>query len=304
MLKSLLAGAALAAALAAASTGAAQAPSGRHAAAGDHADAGGAALPVHAAGRAGLDRASGSRRARCMSTAPISSPPRRRGRPPCRRLDVPDPAAGRHAHARAGRAGGGERSDAPRQPPAGIYYALNPNNIRRATPGAPFGPDQVEALYAGGGITGPGGHPRPLYEMLARLAQQRGFEHGAAARPRLSRGLQCAEARAAVDRVRAAGSRRGKLYLLDHAPRTARDSARACSAPPSPMRGSAGCGRSSISRRRATSGSPSGHAGVAAIVHMPGAVPRGEADAPYQLSAEDAALARAQQCQRRGRRPR
>ena len=98
----------------------------------------------------------------------------------------------------------------------GIYYALNPNNIRRATPGAPFGPDQVEALYAGGGITGPGGHPRPLYEMLARMGQQRGFDMGPLPGRAFHEVATDAEARAAVERVQAQGSRVVKLYLLDH----------------------------------------------------------------------------------------
>ena len=98
----------------------------------------------------------------------------------------------------------------------GIYYALNPNNIRRATPGAPFGPDQVEALYAGGGITGPGGHPRPLYEMLARIGQQRGFDMGPLPGRAFHEVATEAETRAAVERVQAQGASVVKLYLLGH----------------------------------------------------------------------------------------
>jgi imidazolonepropionase-like amidohydrolase len=175
----------------------------------------------------------------------------------------------------------------------GIYYALNPNNIRRDTPGAPFGPDQVEALYAGGGITGPGGHPRPLYEMLARMAQARGVNMGTLPGRAFHEAGTVAEARAAVDRVRAAGSRIVKLYLLDH---RAADSK---GLTPETFRAAAAHARARGMRAivhidtaadfRLAAETP----GVAALMHMPGTVPRGEADAPYLLSAEDVAAARA-----------
>lgn len=175
----------------------------------------------------------------------------------------------------------------------GIYYALNPNNIRRDTPGAPFGPDQVEALYAGGGITGPGGHPRPLYEMLAGMARMRGMDMGTLPGRAFHDAATPEEARAAVERVQAAGSRIVKLYLLDHR------SAESKGLSPETFRAAAAHARSRGMRAivhidtaadfRLAVETP----GVAALMHMPGVVPRGEADEPYLLSAEDVAAARA-----------
>lgn len=172
----------------------------------------------------------------------------------------------------------------------GIYYALNPNNIRRATPGAPFGPDQVEALYAGGGITGPGGHPRPLYEMLARLGQQRGFDMGPLPGRAFHEVSSEAETRAAVERVQAQGSNVVKLYLLFH------DSAESKGLSAALFRTAVAHARQrgmrpivhveTASDFRLAAGTP----GVAAIVHLPGAVPQNPDDAVYQLNADDAAL--------------
>jgi imidazolonepropionase-like amidohydrolase len=173
---------------------------------------------------------------------------------------------------------------------AGIYYALNPNNIRRATPGAPFGPDQVEALYAGGGITGPGGHPRPLYEMLARLGQQRGFDMGPLPGRAFHEVSTEAETRAAVERVQAQGASVVKLYLLFH------DGADSKGL-------SAALFRTAVAHAQRRGLRPivhvetasdfrlaAGTRGVGAIVHMPGAFPQLPDDAVYQLTAEDAAL--------------
>lgn len=172
----------------------------------------------------------------------------------------------------------------------GIYYALNPNNIRRATPGAPFGPDQVEAIYAGGGITGPGGHPRPLYEMLARIGQQRGFDMGPLPGRAFHEVSTEAETRAAVERVQAQGASVVKLYLLFH------DSADSKGL-------SAALFRTAVAHAAQRGVRPivhvesasdfrlaAGTRGVAAIVHMPGAVPQNPDDAVYQLTAADAAL--------------
>ena len=175
----------------------------------------------------------------------------------------------------------------------GIYYALNPNNIRRDTPGAPFGPDQVEALYAGGGITGPGGHPRPLYEMLARMAQARGVNMGTLPGRAFHEAGTAQEARAAVERVQAAGSRVVKLYLLDHRAADSKgltlETFRAAAAHARARGMRAIVHIDTAADFRLAVETP----GVAALMHMPGTLPRGEADAPYLLSAEDVAAARA-----------
>ena len=52
----------------------------------------------------------------------------------------------------------------------GVFYLKNPNNIPRYTaPLAPLlnQPSSLDVTYSGGGITGSGGHPIPLYEALA-----------------------------------------------------------------------------------------------------------------------------------------
>lgn len=173
----------------------------------------------------------------------------------------------------------------------GIFYGLNPNNIRRDTPGAPFGPDQVEAIYAGGGITGMGGHPRPLYEMLANMARQRGQDMGTLPGRAFHEVSTEAEARAAVERVQAQGSSVVKLYLLDH------EDAASKGLTPALFRAAAAHAVRRGMRAivhvetaadfRLAAGTP----GVAIIVHLPGAYPRKPEDAPYLIAPEDAALA-------------
>lgn len=99
----------------------------------------------------------------------------------------------------------------------GILYALNPNNIRPAGPTPAAKPTEVALQAAGGGVTGPGGHPRPLYTFLARqgflgpgvtVESLPGKAFHEAATP--------AEARAGVRAVKANGASVVKLYLLDH----------------------------------------------------------------------------------------
>lgn len=173
----------------------------------------------------------------------------------------------------------------------GIFYVLNPNNIRRDTPGVPFGPDQVEAIYSGGGITGMGGHPRPLYEMLAGMARMQGREMGTLPGRAFHEVSTEAEARAAVERVQAQGSSVVKLYLLDH-----EDAAHKGLSPALFRAAAAHAVRRGMrpivhietaADFRLAAGTP----GVALIVHIPGTVPRKPEDATYLISAEDAALA-------------
>jgi Amidohydrolase family len=98
----------------------------------------------------------------------------------------------------------------------GIYYALNPNNIRPDGPTLTGRAGLVDLQSAGGGLTRPGGHPQPLYEGLAAggilgsltAADLPGKAFHLVATPD--------EARAAVAKVKANGAAVIKLYLLDH----------------------------------------------------------------------------------------
>lgn len=176
----------------------------------------------------------------------------------------------------------------------GIYYALNPNNIRRDPPVIPLAPDQVEAVYVGGGITGPGGHPRPLYERLAQMGLTRGLAAAALPGRAFHEAGTIAEARAAVERVQAAGSPIVKLYLLDH---LATGSGSGLTA--ETFRAAVAHARSRRMRAivhvetAADFRLAAATEGVAALMHMPGTFPGAGSDAPYMLSAEDVAAARA-----------
>lgn len=98
----------------------------------------------------------------------------------------------------------------------GIFYALNPNNVRPAGPTRTGQPGLVDLQASGGGLTRPGGHPQPVYEGLARdgilgpmtVEDLPGKAFHPVATP--------AEARAAVARVKANGASVIKLYLADH----------------------------------------------------------------------------------------
>ncbi len=173
----------------------------------------------------------------------------------------------------------------------GIFYVLNPNNIRRDAGVAPFGPDQVEALYSGGGITGPGGHPRPLYEMLANMARMQGRDMGSLPGRAFHEVSTEAEVRAAVERVQAQGSNVVKLYLLDH-----EDAANKGLSPALFRAAVAHAVRRNMRpivhiETAADFRLAAGTRGVALIVHIPGTFPQKPEDAPYLITAEDAALA-------------
>ena len=98
----------------------------------------------------------------------------------------------------------------------GIYYALNPNNIRPNGPTLTGRAGLVDLQSAGGGLTRPGGHPQPLYEGLAAGGILGGLT--AADLPGKAFHLVATpdEARAAVGKVKAGGAEVIKLYLLDH----------------------------------------------------------------------------------------
>lgn len=99
---------------------------------------------------------------------------------------------------------------------AGIFYALNPNNIRTAGPTIAPTDATVELQAAGGGITRVGGHPHPLYSFLASqgyLGQYKEADLNGRAFHEVSTPEQ---ARVAVRAVKANGASVVKLYLLAH----------------------------------------------------------------------------------------
>lgn len=99
---------------------------------------------------------------------------------------------------------------------AGVFYALNPNNIRTPGPNAAPTDTTVELQAAGGGITRVGGHPHPLYSFLASrgyLGALKEADIGGRAFHEVS---TPEEARVAVRAVKANGASVVKLYLLAH----------------------------------------------------------------------------------------
>lgn len=55
---------------------------------------------------------------------------------------------------------------------AGVFYAFNANSLMPlARKPMLRGPQLVDVVFAGAGITSPDGHPRPLYERLANNHQ-------------------------------------------------------------------------------------------------------------------------------------
>lgn len=99
---------------------------------------------------------------------------------------------------------------------AGIFYALNPNNIRPVGPNAAPTDTSVELQAAGGGITRPGGHPHPLYSFLAGRGFSGSMKEADLAGRAFHEVSTPAEARAAVRAVKANGASVVKLYLLAH----------------------------------------------------------------------------------------
>jgi len=176
---------------------------------------------------------------------------------------------------------------------AGIFYALNPNNIRTTGATPPPRVDQVELQAAGGGITRPGGHPRPLYEMLAGRGMASGLKVDALAGRAYHEAATPAQARAAVRAVAANGSAIVKLYLLDHAGpasnglskpafEAAVDEARKVRLRPIVHIETVADFRLAIAQR------------VAGVVHMPGYFPRADRpDEVWRITKSDADAAKA-----------
>ena len=174
----------------------------------------------------------------------------------------------------------------------GIFYALNPNNVRTA--GATPKPTtaQVELIATGGGVTSPGGHPRPLYERLATMRRLGALTVAELAGRAFHEATTPDAARAAVRAVAANGATTVKLYLLDH------DGPQSGGLAPEPF-------RAAVAEAKRLKLMPIAHvetvpdfrlavsAGVAGVVHMPGYLARSERpDAVWRLTPADAAAAR------------
>jgi imidazolonepropionase-like amidohydrolase len=174
----------------------------------------------------------------------------------------------------------------------GVFYALNPNNIRTAglTPAAVAGAVEIQA--AGGGVTRPGGHPQPLYTFLAKqgfltpltVADLPGKAFHPVTTPE--------ETRQAVRAVKANGAVMIKLYLLNHDKGSLSDGLSAenfqiavAEAKPLGL-------RPIVHIESAADFRLAAKAGVYAIMHAPYAAPKGSLKAAnYMLTADDAALA-------------
>jgi hypothetical protein len=98
----------------------------------------------------------------------------------------------------------------------GVFYALNPNNIRPFGPNKPAEKALVEVQSAGGGITRPGGHPEPLYTYLAQRGWLGPLKVADLPGKAFHTATSAVEAKAAVAKVKANGASVIKLYLLDH----------------------------------------------------------------------------------------
>lgn len=98
----------------------------------------------------------------------------------------------------------------------GIFYALNPNNVRPRGPAKTNQPGLVDLQASGGGVTRPGGHPQPMYESLAARGILGATKAADLAGKAFHPVTTPVEARAAVAKVAANGASMIKLYLLDH----------------------------------------------------------------------------------------
>ncbi|MBT8427691.1 MAG: hypothetical protein KJO02_06650 [Erythrobacter sp.] len=170
----------------------------------------------------------------------------------------------------------------------GIYFVLNPNNIR-FDDALPTSHETVDGSYTGGGLTGAGGHPRPLYEQLVDWGVYPMSKEELAGRAYHEVSNE-ADARAAVAEVKRQGASHIKLYLTHHEQ-------------PDSTGLTAKNFRHAVHFAREAGLHPVVHvnsradfrlaaeAGVHAMVHMPGAWPRGEDPERLMITAEDAAIA-------------
>jgi imidazolonepropionase-like amidohydrolase len=174
----------------------------------------------------------------------------------------------------------------------GVFYALNPNNIRPVgrTPAAIAGAVEVQA--AGGGVTRPGGHPQPLYTFLAT----RGFLGPVTVADLPGKAFHPVttpdETRYAVRAVKANGAVVIKLYLLNHDAGALSDGLSAENFNIAVAEAKAVGLRPIVHIESAADFRLAVKAGVYAIVHAPYAAPKGALTAAnYLLTAADAASA-------------
>jgi cytosine/adenosine deaminase-related metal-dependent hydrolase len=193
------------------------------------------------------------------------------------RIDAPIPGDTTHARALA----------------QGIFYALNPNNVRPDGPTRTGQSGLVDLQASGGGLTRPGGHPQPLYEGLAA----RGILGSTKAADLPGKAFHLvttpAEARAAVAKVRANGASMVKLYLVNHAAADGGDGL------------SAENFEAAVTEAKKLGLYPIVHvetaadfrravaAKVHALVHMPYMIEKGQDAADLRITPKDAALAAA-----------
>jgi hypothetical protein len=98
---------------------------------------------------------------------------------------------------------------------AGVFYALNPNSILGAYP-ILKGPKLVDVAFSGGGLTRPGGHPRPLYEYLANSGRLGKMTIGQLDGRAFHEASNIASVDRALAKVKASGTPFVKLMLLYH----------------------------------------------------------------------------------------
>ena len=177
---------------------------------------------------------------------------------------------------------------------SGVFYALNPGNMLRHSDALGeriARPDTIDAIFAGPGITGSGGHPRRLYEGLVRANVLPGTTLGELPGNAFHEVQTPEEARAAVRRVVEAGAPVVKLHLLFHG--TERSNGLSGEAFDAAVAEVRAAGRRAIAHvetaedfRRAI------RARVAAVMHLPGYVARpGDPPESYLLSDADARAA-------------
>ena len=173
----------------------------------------------------------------------------------------------------------------------GVFYALNPNNIRTPGPTPAASAGAVEVQAAGGGVTRPGGHPQPLYEYLAR---QPWFGMSAKDLPGKAFHLVTTpdEARKAVRLVKANGAAVIKLYLLNHDKGDLSEGLSAENFLAAVKEAKAQKLRPLVHIESAADFRLAVKAGIYAIVHSPYAAPTDKLPAEnFMLTAEDAAAA-------------
>jgi Amidohydrolase family len=174
----------------------------------------------------------------------------------------------------------------------GIFYALNPNNIRPIGPTPPASAGAVEVQAAGGGVTRPGGHPQPLYTFLASRQLLGSLTAADLPGKAFYPVTTPDETRAAVRAVKANGATVIKLYLLNHDRGALSSGLSAANFKVAVAEAKIIGLRPIVHVESAADFRLAAKAGVFAIVHTPYAAPKGKlTPANYRLTTADAALA-------------